>query len=199
MTDKPLIIPELTEWDMRLMAWHEAGHVVCSYYLPDTEGILSVSIEPGNDSFGAMRSAPRKKLNLTYVSCLNDISVAMAGRLSEEIFQKEVTSSCIHDLNKIQAIAMRMVCELGMGSRTGLIAWGSHSSDTNGLLLFSEKQRDDIYADIKEILAEAEKMALQLLESHAQDVQTVANTLLLQHTLTGETLDDILDSRKSVE
>ena len=118
MTDSRQKLPELTEWDVRLMAWHEAGHTVCSYFLPETESILSVSIEPGNDAFGAMQSSPRSKKNLTYYSCLNELSVAMAGRLSEELFLKEITSSCIHDLNKIQAIAMRMVCELGMGRRT---------------------------------------------------------------------------------
>ena len=193
MTDSRQKLPELTEWDVRLMAWHEAGHTVCSYFLPETESILSVSIEPGNDAFGAMQSSPRSKKNLTYYSCLNELSVAMAGRLSEELFLKEITSSCIHDLNKIQAIAMRMVCELGMGRRTGLVAWINYAEESQSLLLFGEKQRDDIYMDIKEILGEAEKAARQLLEQHARKVQAVAEALLLQRTLTKEILIGILD------
>lgn len=131
-------LSELTEWDVRLMAWHEAGHAVCSFFLPETEPIQYVSIEADNDAFGAMQSSPRRKMNLTYISCLNEISVAMAGRLSEEMFQKEITSSCIHDLNKIQAIELHMVCELGIGKRTGIITWMCHNSDSNGLMLFSE-------------------------------------------------------------
>ena len=190
-------LPELTEWDVRLMAWHEAGHAVCSFFLPETEPIQYVSIEPDNDAFGAMQSSPRRKMNLTYISCLNEISVAMAGRLSEEMFQKEITSSCIHDLNKIQAIAWRMVCELGMGKRTGLITWLSHTEDPNEFLLFSEKQRDDIYDDIKEILDEAEKEARNLLEQHAQKVHAVVETLLSRKTLTAEILSSILGSGKN--
>lgn len=185
---------KLSEWDMRLMAWHEAGHAVCAYYLPATEPIQTVSIESDNDAFGTVQCACRKKLNLTYTSCSNEISVAMAGRLSEEMFQKEITSSCVHDLDKIQSIAMRMVCELGMGKRTGLISWASHAEGASGLLLFSEKQRDDIYADMKQILGDAEKEARQLLERHAQEVRAIAENLMRHMTLAEDDLELIMNS-----
>ena len=90
-----------------------------------------------------------------------------------------------------------MVCELGMGKRTGLITWLSHTEDPNEFLLFSEKQRDDIYADIKEILDEAEKEARNLLEQHAQKVHAVVETLLSRKTLTAEILSSILGSGKN--
>ena len=183
---------ELTEWDVRLMAWHEAGHAVCCYFMPESEMIESVSIEPGNDAFGSMRSVPRKKRNLTYISCLGEIAIAMSGRLSEQIFQKEITSSCIHDLEKIQAIAMRMVCEYGMGKRTGLIAWTNHVVDSSDLMLFSEKQRDDIYEDVKKILKEAEDLARKTLEDCGQDVGRVVEALLARRTLSFDDLYSIL-------
>ena len=184
---------KLTEWDMTLMAWHEAGHAVCAYYLPETEAIQTISIEPGSDAFGAMESEPRKKMNLTYVSCTNEISVALAGRLSEEMFQNEVTSSCIHDLDKVQAIGLRMVCEFGMGKRTGMITWMCHGSDSNGLMLFSEAQRNDIYADIKEILQEAEQTARGILKSHGKQVEKLATILLGKKTIQGEDLPRIFE------
>ena len=189
MTEKSI---ELTEWDITLMAWHEAGHAVCAYYLPETEAIQSISIEPGNEAFGMMKSEPRKKLNLTYVSCLNEISVALAGRLSEEIFQNDITSSCIHDLDKVQSIALRMVCELGMGSRTGKITWMCRDKESESLMLFSEAQRNDIYADIKEILCDAEKEARDLLESKAEQVRTIAEILMKQKTISGKELFNVL-------
>ena len=188
MTKKQI---ELTEWDITLMAWHEAGHAVCAYYFPETEAIQTISIEPGSDAFGAMKSEPRKKMNLTYISCLNEISVALAGRLSEEMFKNEVTSSCIHDLNKVQAIALRMVCELGMGKRTGIITWMCHDSDSNGLMLFSEVQRNDIYADVKEILQKAEQAARNILEAHRKQVRKLATTLLKRKTIQGKALPDL--------
>ena len=192
MTEKRM---ELTEWDISLMAWHEAGHAVCAYYLPDTEDIQTISIEPDSDAFGAMKSKPRKKMNLTYFSCLNEIAVALAGRLSEEMFQKEVTSSCIHDLDKVQAIALRMVCELGMGKRTGIITWMCHNSDSNDLMLFSEVQRNDIYADVKEILQEAEQAARSILESHGEQVKKLATTLLERKTIRGVVLSEIFGKK----
>ena len=132
-------------------------------------------------------------MNLTYISCLNEISVALAGRLSEEMFQKVVTSSCIHDLDKIQAIALRMVCELGMGKRTGIITWMCHDSDSNGLMLFSEVQRNDIYADMKEILQEAEQAARSILEAHSEQVKKLATTLLKRKTIQGKDLPELFN------
>lgn len=183
---------ELTEWDVRLMAWHEAGHAVCCYFMPESEMIESVSIEPGNDAFGSMRTVPRKKRNLTYISCLGEIAIAMSGRLSELIFQKEITSSCIHDLEKIQAIAIRMVCEYGMGKRTGLIAWTNHAADSSDLMLFSEKQRNDIYEDVRKILNDAEEFARKTLEDYRQEVGKVAEALLARKTLSFDDLCSIL-------
>lgn len=184
---------ELTEWDVRLMAWHEAGHAVCCYFMPESEMIESVSIEPGNDAFGSMRPEPRKKRNLTYISCLGEIAIAMSGRLSEQIFQKEITSSCIHDLEKIQAIAIRMVCEYGMGKRTGLIAWTNHAADSSDLMLFSEKQRNDIYEDVRKILNDAEEFARKTLEDYRQEVGKVAEALLTRKTLSFDDLYSILE------
>lgn len=183
---------ELTEWDVRLMAWHEAGHAVCCYFMPESEMIESVSIEPGNDAFGSMRTVPRKKRNLTYISCLGEIAIAMSGRLSEQIFQKEITSSCIHDLEKIQAIAIRMVCEYGMGKRTGLISWTNHAAGSSDLMLFSEKQRNDIYEDVRVILKDAEEFARKTLEDYRQEVGKVAEALLTRKTLSFDDLYCIL-------
>ena len=188
---------DLTEWDITLMAWHEAGHAVCSYFLPETEPIQSISIEPGNEAYGMMRSVPRVKMNLTYVSCLNEISVALAGRLSEEMFLNEVTSSCIHDLDKVQAIALRMVSEMGMGKRTGKISWMCHDKDSNALMLFSDMQRDEIYADIKEILSEAENTELDILKRHQEHVEKLAKALLKQKTIKGSALSTILAISKT--
>lgn len=188
MTKKRML---LTEWDVTLMAWHEAGHAVCAYYLPETEDIQIISIEPGSEAFGVMKSESRKKMNLTYTSCLNEISVAMAGRLSEEMFQKEVTSSCIHDLDKVQAIAMRMVCEFGMGKRTGIVTWMCHDSDEPTLMLFSEVQRNDIYADVKEILRKAEYAARSIIESHREQVKKLAEALIERKTVYGKELAEL--------
>lgn len=192
MSEYKCDLMELTEWDVRLMAWHEAGHAVCCYFMPESEMIESVSIEPGNDAFGSMRTVPRKKRNLTYISCLGEIAIAMSGRLSEQIFQKEITSSCIHDLEKIQAIAMRMVCEYGMGKRTGLIAWTNHAADSSDLMLFSEKQRNDIYEDVRKILNDAEEFARKTLEDYRQEVGKVAEALLTRKTLSFDDLYSIL-------
>lgn len=190
MTEKRI---ELTEWDITLMAWHEAGHAICSKYFPEKKVIKTISIEQDSETLGAMISESCKQSNLTYISCINEIAIALAGRLSEEIFLNEITSSCIHDLDKVQAIALRMVCGMGMGKRTGKITWLCPDNDSNGLLLFSEDQRNDIYADIKDILQESEQTARNILQSHSSQVRKLAEILLERKTILGEELSKMLE------
>lgn len=140
-----------------------------------------------------MISESCKQSNLTYISCINEIAIALTGRLSEEIFLNEITSSCIHDLDKVQAIALRMVCGMGMGKRTGKITWLCPDNDSNGLLLFSEDQRNDIYADIKDILQESEQTARNILQSHSSQVRKLAEILLERKTILGEELSKMLE------
>ena len=85
-----------------------------------------------------------------------------------------------------------MVCEYGMGKRTGLIAWTNHAADSSDLMLFSEKQRNDIYEDVRKILNDAEEFARKTLEDYRQEVGKVAEALLTRKTLSFDDLYSIL-------
>ena len=58
-----VVAPVLTDWDRKFMAYHEAGHAVCSYYLPEREPLVCVTIDPSNEAFGMIRTAPRPHHN----------------------------------------------------------------------------------------------------------------------------------------
>ena len=66
-----------------------------------------------------------------------------------------------------------------------------HNSDSNDLMLFSEVQRNDIYADIKEILQEAEQATRSILEAHREQVKKLATILLQRKTIQGKDLPDL--------
>jgi cell division protease FtsH len=173
----------LTDWDRRTMAYHEAGHAVCSYYLPEREPLLRVSIAPDDEAFGMVRTAVRSHHNETRVSFASTLAVLLAGRLSEELFLHEVTTSCVHDLAAARQLASNMVTQLGMGSRCALTLPPPELAVGEALM----KQRD---ADIQELLADATRSGRNTLFEHRAEVVALAELLLVRDTLDRRELED---------
>lgn len=181
---------KLTPWDRKLMAWHEAGHAVVSYYSLEQERVCRISINPSDEAFRMMKLVKRKQHNMTRKSLVGNIAVALAGRLSEEIFLHEVSSSCIHDLNKARDIAVQMVSSLGMGTRIGLLScWNPVD---NSFLLLSEQQREKLFLDVTDIINEARNDATKILIEYKRQVCKTAAVLLEKETLGWRELKKLL-------
>lgn len=184
----------LTPWDSNLMAWHESGHVVVSHYSPGQERICRVSIDPTDKAFGMMKTEKREHHNMTRQYLLGVVAVALAGRLSEEKFLHEVSSSCIHDLNKARDIAVRMVSAFGMGARTGLVSCCNQVD--HSLYLLSEQQRECLYLDVRDLITEARDNASRILDEHGELVSNIAACISKKKTLEAVDIDALLGVRK---
>lgn len=182
--------PMMTEWDRTLMAWHEAGHAVCALYSPDQEKIERISIVPDDEAFGIMKTQLRQRRNMTHDSMIGNITVALGGRIAEELFQHETTSSCLYDLLNARNLAIRMVGTFGMGKRTGLLVCCEPNKEE--WLLLCEEQKKKIYLDINDILMEAQKNAVAILQEHSDTVEKLALRLLEVGTLQREELETML-------
>ena len=155
----------LTKWDLQCMSFHEAGHAVCSYYLPEREEILKITINPTEEAFGMIKTAVRPHHNETETSLRSLISTFLAGALAEELFLNIRTSSGIHDFANARSVAIDMVAKFGMGRQTGKIT--PVSVYDNSYCLFSEEFKRKVDEDTVEIIKEAETTARNLLKSHA--------------------------------
>ena len=180
---------DLTEWDRLNMAYHEAGHAVCSHHLPEREPLLRITISPTDEAFGMIRTAPRPHHNETRVSFASTLAVMLAGRLSEELFLNETTTSCVHDLAAARQLAADMVLTFGMGSRIGL-AMPPPEMNCGEIL------RGQYDADIRELLEEAERSARETLTANAEEVKALAELLLEKETLEQPGIDGFFGTRK---
>lgn len=179
-------LPELTEWDRKLMAYHEAGHAVCSYYLPEREPMFVITIDPSSDAFGMIGTKSRLHHNETYVSMTSSIATFLGGRIAEEMFCNEITTSCIHDLKAAKTIAVNMVLAFGMGKKSGFAALQNTDE-----LQISEQAKNDISDDIQQILNNAEKSARCILSDHSNSVIKLANILLTRRTMTESEINQV--------
>lgn len=182
MPQKPQGVPALSEWDRKFMAFHEAGHAVVSYYSPEREELLQITIDPSANNFGHILTAHRQKYNESMVSLSSVISVFLAGRLSEEMFLKETTTSCIHDIKLANQIAHDMVLKYSMGKQIRFFM----PSESGG-----DRIRNQVEEDIQEILLAAEQNAKEILEKKKELVSELAQQLLQRGTLTQEEIHKI--------
>jgi ATP-dependent Zn protease len=175
-----------TEWDLECLAWHEAGHAVVSLVMPEREPIERISIEPGDEAFGFMRTAPRPHHNGTEVSLCSTMAVFLAGPLAERRFLGRATTGGADDIANARTIARDMVLRFGMGPRLGL-----HCPAIAGEAI-SEHLLRAVQADEERLLRAAERAAKTALSRNAPLVRTLAQTLLARHTLTGQELGDLI-------
>lgn len=179
-----------TEWDFEYMAWHEAGHAVVSLVLPEQEPIERISIEPGDEAFGFMRTVPRPHHNGTEVSLRSAMAVFLAGPLAERRFLGRSTTSGADDIANARAIARDMVLRFGMGPRLGL-----HGPAISGEAI-SEHHLRAVEADEQRLLRAAERAAKTALHRNAPLVRALAEALLTRRTLLA---DDIAILQESVQ
>lgn len=180
--------PVMTEWDRMHMAYHEAGHAICCYFLPEKGNPIRVTIEPSDEAFGILKSESRKELNETFVSLKGSISTFLAGRLSEEIFLKDITTSCIHDLIVAKEIAFDMVTKYGMGEISRFSAIASLGEYTP-----SDSMKQKIEEDMQHIIEAAELDARTILERKSRCVETMAKELLIKGTLLKDEINKIIE------
>ena len=180
---------ELTEWDRRNMAYHEAGHAVCSYYLPEREPLVKITISPSDEAFGMIRTAPRPHHNETRVSLASTLAVMLAGRLSEELLLNEITTSCVHDLAAARSIAEEMVLRFGMGTRVGVAIPARSEGAASGI-----GGDPLVEADIRQLIRDAEGTARRILNEHRAAVETLAEKLLICKTMERQEIQEFFIS-----
>ena len=183
-------LTDLTEWDLISMAYHEAGHAVCSYYLPEREPLVKITISPDDEAFGMVRTAVSPHHNETRVSFTSTLAVLLAGRIAEELFLHEVTTSCVHDLAAARQLAADMVLGWGMGSRIGLTLPPPE-------LNYGENLRNQCDADIQELLADAARSARMILAEHAEEVEELVDILLANETVEQPEIDEFFGKRRA--
>jgi len=180
---------ELTEWDRRNMAYHEAGHAVCSYYLPEREPLVKITISPSDEAFGMIRTAPRPHHNETRVSLASTLAVMLAGRLSEELLLNEITTSCVHDLAAARSIAEDMVFRFGMGTRVGVAIPARPEGAASGI-----GGDPLVEADIRQLIRDAEGTARRILNEHRSAVERLAEKLLVCKTMERQEIQEFFTS-----
>ena len=199
-TDRVLMGPakkskKYTENERRMVAFHEAGHVVLGLKLNDANDVQKVTIIPRSYAGGyAMMIPKEERYTSTRKELIEQITGLLGGRVSEELNFGEVTTGAHNDFEKATKIARSMVTEYGMSDlgpvqlehQEGGVFLGR---DYNKSKNFSNEVAHEIDLEIRKIINECYENAKKILDEHKDLVKLIAETLLEYETLTKEQIE----------
>lgn len=169
---------EQSEYQRKLVAYHEAGHAILSYYLDKSHELYKVSILPRTGSLGVTVSVPLQE-NLLYnkTELENRIQILFGGRIAEEIFFNEVTTGASNDIERATSIADRMVKEWGMSS-LGMINLNINTSGYAYNKTNSEKLLESADEQKQNIIKQNYGKAKQMINDKKEELIRVAEALI---------------------
>ncbi|MCI5072416.1 ATP-dependent zinc metalloprotease FtsH [bacterium] len=189
----------MNEHDKKLTSYHEAGHALVAKLLPDTDPVHKVTIIPRGMALGVTHQMPTEdRYTLSQNQAESSIAILMGGRLAEEIVFKMKCNGASNDIEKATELARRMVCEWGMSSILGPIAFGQNdqeiflAKEVGHQSNYSEKTAQQVDAEIKKIIDRNYKKAKDLLQKNRKTLDKIALTLLEKETLSGKDLDVLM-------
>ncbi len=196
----------MNEDEKRRVAYHEAGHALVAYALPNTDPVHKVSIIPrGFAALGyTMQRPDEDRYLMTQGELESQIKILLAGTIAEELVYPEVSTGAQNDLERATDIAYRMVTEFGMSSLGRVNFSGATrnvflpgASQTNGRIL-SEDTRQKIDLEVKRIIDQQMKQTRQILEHRSQHLEAITVRLMEVEAVGSEELKEILGPRVMV-
>jgi len=180
----------ISKREKELTAYHEAGHTLLSLLIPEVDSMTKVSIIPRGVAGGYTFTPPKEdRWHRSKKELLGRITVALGGRVSEEINLDDITTGASDDLAKATLIARKMICDYGMSERLGHYTLGkSHGPIFLGRDIVKEKDYSEETAkivdeEVKRIIDECYAKAKKLIEGNKDKLKILAETLLEKEVL----------------
>ncbi|HEY0221390.1 MAG TPA: ATP-dependent zinc metalloprotease FtsH, partial [Lactovum miscens] len=186
--------------EKRVVAYHEAGHAICGWFLEYANPLLKVSIIPrGQGALGYAQYLPADTYLSSEVELMDMMAMTLGGRVSEELHFESVTSGASDDFSKVTRIATHMVTTCGMSEKVGLVNFEQDPQSQSMTKPFSDYTATMIDEEVKRIVDGAYKLCKDLLVSKKAEIGLVAEELLTKEVITREDMIRLLGKRPFVE
>jgi cell division protease FtsH len=189
--------------ERRRLAVHEAGHTSAAHYLEHADTPMKVTVVPRGQALGGTHQVPERESYTMAEDELHDRLVALlAGRASERLFLGTVSSGADDDIQKATQLARAMVGRWGMDEDVGPV--DVRVSEENPFLgyemthrrPFSDQTAAAVDAGVKKLLVNAQKRAAELLETHRDRIDALAQELAREETVTKDRIAELLGDRE---
>ncbi|MCA6446538.1 MAG: ATP-dependent zinc metalloprotease FtsH [Sediminibacterium sp.] len=179
-----------------IIAYHEAGHAVCGWYLEHAYPLLKVTIVPrGTAALGYAQYTPTEQYLYNTDQLMDQICMTLGGRAAEEIFFGKISTGASNDLQQITRIAYSMVTAYGMNKKVGNVSFYDPSQENSFTKPYSEETGKIIDEEVRNIIDAAYERTLDLLRDKRVQVETLAKELLDKEVLHKSDVEHLIGKR----
>ena len=190
-----LIAPE----EKKIIAYHEAGHAICGWFLEHAMPLVKVTIVPrGSGTLGYAQYLPKDEYITRTEALLDRICMTLGGRAAESIVFDKISTGALSDLDQVTRMSYAMVSVYGMNERVGHVSFYEMQQQGNGLLKpYSEETSYLIDTECRKIIDEQYERARALLRDKRHELELLAAELLSKEVLHKADLERLIGPRPS--
>lgn len=187
-----IILPEEKE----IIAYHEAGHAICGWFLEHAYPLLKVTIVPrGTAALGYAQYTPKEQYLYNTDQLLDQICMTLGGRASESIFFGKVSTGASNDLQQITKMAYSMVTVYGMNPKVGNVSYYDPAQENSFQKPFSEETGKMIDEEVRKLIEMAFERTKALLIEKKKEVEIIAKELLRREVLFQSDVEALIGKR----
>ena len=196
----------ISEFEKKIVAYHEAGHALVGYQLPHTDPVHKVSIIPRGRAGGYTLMFPEEdRYYMTRSELLDRVSTLLGGRVSEKLVLNDISTGAQNDLERATQIVRQMIMEYGMSDSLGPITLGRKQDqvflgrDLGRDRDYSEEIAKAIDQEIRKTIDDCYQRAQDILEEDRSKLEMIARALLEKETLNSKEIKALVEGRELPE
>jgi len=189
----------VTDKEKNLTAYHEAGHALLAYVLPDTDPVHQVTIIPRGRAGGFTLQLPENDGQFqTKKTMFNDIVISLGGRVAEKLVLDDISTGASGDLKRVSAIAKAMIEKYAFSDNLASMAFDTNDEvflgrDMTSKQHYSEHVASELDREVRRLVDDAYNNAEALLQEHIGQLHNLAKALLEFETLDAQDFITLLD------
>ena len=182
--------------EKRIIAYHEAGHAICGWYLEHAYPLLKVTIVPrGVAALGYAQYTPKEQYLYNTDQLFDQICMTLGGRASEDLFFKKISTGAQNDLQQITRMAYAMVTVYGMNDKVGNVSFYDPASEQSFTKPYSEETAKMIDEEVRKLIDGAYEHTKKLLKEKKDKVEKLAEALLDKEVLFQSDVERLIGKR----
>lgn len=190
-----IISPE----EKNIVAFHEAGHAVASWYLKNVDSLVKVSIIPRGKSLGSAWYLPEERKIVTRAQFMDQICASLGGRAAEEVVFNEISSGALDDLEKVTKQAYTMVAIYGLDKEIGPLSYYDSTGQNERIFSkpYGENMAELIDKKVHDLIGTSYERTKKILVDHKAELTELAQLLLKKEVVEKSDLEKILGKRNT--
>ncbi|MBK9731718.1 MAG: ATP-dependent zinc metalloprotease FtsH [Chitinophagaceae bacterium] len=186
----------ISQDEKRIVAYHEAGHAICGWFLEHADPLVKVSIIPrGVAALGYAQYMPKEQFLYTTEQLFDSICMTLGGRVAEDLIFGKISTGAQNDLERITKLSYAMVTIYGMNDKIGNLSYYDPQNEYGFQKPYSDETAKMIDEEVRALVDKAYIHTKKLLTEKQPELEILAQELLKKEILFQQDLERLIGKR----